>query len=206
MSLKFGEPPNASVTTLAQDLTRFAGVSGGADFDSIETVRESAAAASPVALLPHEVFALELNDIRAGQGIAAARPVAWRYLIGTESGSPQVADVRAEPGGIHALEAVRGGSTPVQTLNAVERLQRDPRVEGGSYEMRLLLFPAARLRSLWLADLDVPDHGRDLFYLLNNPMSPTQLPSETLLDYPSMLEWLRQLAVRVDTRDPDRAV
>ena len=206
MPLKFGQPPTASVTGLADDLPRYSEAAGGAAAMQIESARLSAAADRSTDLFPHEVFALELDDVRAGLGVSAARPTAWRYLIGAGSALPQAADVRTEPGGGYKVEAVRSGSTPIATLRAVQQLQADPRVQNGSYEIRMLLFPAARLRSLWLAadtQAPTPGHERDLFYPLNNPQLPTQDAPNMLLDYRGMSEWLVQLAASVDTKYPE---
>jgi hypothetical protein len=163
----------------------------------------SAAADRPTDLFPHQVFALELNDVRAGLGVSAARPTAWRYLIGAGSPLPQAADVRMEPGGGYKVEAVRSGATPTATMRAVQQLQSDPRIQNRSYEVRLLLFPAARMRSLWLADEAAPSHEQDLFYPLNNPQVPAQDTPNVLLDYRGMTEWLAQLAAAIDTKYPE---
>jgi len=203
MPLKFGRPPSASVTGLAVGLSRFSEAAGGATAAQMETARVSAEADQPTDLFPHQVFALALDDVRAGLGVGAARPTVWRYLIGAGSTLPQAADVRADTGGSYKVEAVRSGATALATLRAVQQLRNDPRIQNGSYEIRMLLFPAARLRSLWLAEEATPSHELDLFYPLNNPQSPNQEPPNVLLDYRAMSEWLMQLAASVDTRYPE---
>jgi hypothetical protein len=157
-----------------------------------------AAAQKPDSLLPHEVFAIQLDDIRGGIGIDAARAVAWRYLIGVDSGIPQIADVGEGPTG-HKVTAVRRGRSVGATVEAIQKLEADPRVANGSYEMRLLLFPAGRFRSLWLCDAAIPNHAGDLFYPLNDPIRGLPDPIGELLSYDQMNNLLTRVAKTVIT-------
>ena len=96
-----------------------------------------------------------------------------------------------------------GGATALTTLRAVQRLERDPSIQDGSSELRLLLFPAGRSRSLWLADETTPDHERDQFYPLNDPLRPSPQVPNILLDAQGMRDWLQRVASAVDSKNPD---
>src|SRR5262245_46525561 len=79
VSLHLETPPTDALSALRQGLSQVAASQqrlavGGARAQNLVPL-------SPVVMQPHPVYALHLDDLAAGKGLAAAELVSWRYLI-----------------------------------------------------------------------------------------------------------------------------
>jgi len=111
---------------------------------------------------PHRVYVLLLPDILAGQGLAAARLVGWRYILMDGTQAVGAAEVNTNPTETeHNFSLVHEGQGP-QVLAALNLLETVPQVRNANYELRLLRIPALMTVTLWLhagtvdADLLIP--------------------------------------------------
>ncbi|MFI9596417.1 hypothetical protein [Nonomuraea sp. NPDC052265] len=110
--------------------------------------------------IPHQVFTLGLDEIESGAGLAAARPVGWRYLVTANGNVIASAEITQGPDGTpqpaHFTEGVFVGAT----ATAVQAARALPQLQTAAFELRLLRIPALYLMALWLhspaADLLVP--------------------------------------------------
>lgn len=109
---------------------------------------------------PHQVFTIGLDDIEAGAGLEAARPVGWRYLI-TGGGEVIASAETAEgPNGTPEPAQFTEGRFVGATATAVRSAHALPQLEKANFELRMLRIPALYLMALWLhspaTDLLVP--------------------------------------------------
>jgi hypothetical protein len=121
---------------------------------------------------PHEVYQLDLDAVKANQGVAAAKPIAWRYLAPTAAPDRAVAAEVHLRANTHAFAGwnegpfVRGFSDQIQNVAA------DPDIQRGDFEPRLLRVPALYIVATWLRDRK---SGHDIFIPLA-PANPAVEP------------------------------
>jgi hypothetical protein len=201
MSLQPGNPPSESRTALAADLPRFASnqPESAAILNGTLSILNGPDAQG---LLPHEIYAIELQDVRNGGGLQSARSIGWRYLLPGALNAPLAADVQSTGGG-HRLSVLDRGIFPRHTVSALETLQQDGRVQAQDFVLRLLIFPAARFRSIWLKAVARPDYRDDLFYPLNDPARPSGDVPTDVMSYEQFEPMLSALARGIDVRNPD---
>lgn len=102
--------------------------------------------------IPHPVYELSLSDLANGNGVAAARLIAWRYLLASATGGAIAAEVHVDPGGAHEFGSLNEGLFVGDTIQATRRADGDATFANGSYELRLLRIPALYVVALWLKD------------------------------------------------------
>lgn len=109
---------------------------------------------------PHQIFALELDDITGGGGLDRAQPVGWRYLIESEGQVIASAETMPAPDGTQQVAQFTEGPFVDATDKAVKTIRKLPKLEAAGFELRLLRIPALYLMALWLhsptEDLLVP--------------------------------------------------
>ena len=130
-----------------------------------------AVAPNTSAMKPPPVYELGLADLAAGQGIAAARPIAWRYLLVDGNQVRQAAEIIPDPtvGGSRFGALTTGHVAGEEaTLKMAEQL---PEVQQGAYELRALRVPALYVMALWLKDLN---SDKDRFIVMPPTFPPVQ--------------------------------
>lgn len=156
-----------------------------------DTAATSGAARGLTAVRPHRMFEIDIADLAASHGIAAARPVGWRWLVhdGLHTvGAVEIADRgtgqhgtgqhdSGQPAG-HHIARFTEGPFATGTDAALATLRSLPQVERGHYELRLLHIPGLYTVALWLADL-VGRH--DLLV----PLAPAPPGVQALRPYPA---------------------
>ena len=109
---------------------------------------------------PHQVFTLGLDDVLAGAGLDAARPVGWRYLITSDGEVIASAETAENPDGTPQPAQFTEGRFVAATATAVRSARALPHLASAAFELRLLRIPALYLMALWLhspaTDLLVP--------------------------------------------------
>jgi hypothetical protein len=139
-------PPAGSTDVLIATLNS-ASTPGG------PALRASYGANAGQADLPHPVYELSLIDLASGNGVSAARLIAWRYLLPSPTGGKMVAaEVHVDPGGAHEFGSLNEGPFVADTIQATTRAEGDATFANGSYELRLLRIPALFVVALWLKD------------------------------------------------------
>lgn len=145
MSLRIPTPP-ASAADAAR--TAFQAAVGARAF-RLPALRN---ATGPLELAhPHQVFNLGLDDLTAGRGLAAARPVGWRYLVHDGGNAVAAAEtVPSGPGDSHVFSAFNEGGFVGSTAEAIRAAEQLPETQQGDFELRLLHVPALHVMALWL--------------------------------------------------------
>jgi hypothetical protein len=143
-----GPEVEAAARERARDL--FASPSQSAALFSAEIDPRTATLAAP-----HTGYVLDLDRLRAGEALSAARPYAARYLVLAEPEAVGSVDVTEEEAG-EAPAATRVGSGPYdEALLAALRDAHEALADTeADVEPRFLLLPALHLAALWL-------HGPD---------------------------------------------
>lgn len=165
MALKFPDPPKESVSALRSSLARLAtsAIGGMAAVHGLKADELGGAKPS----MPHQVFSLGLDNLIGGAGLEEAKPVAWRYLVGTGTAAVASAEVNVDPvGGGHKFAQINSGPFSAGTLAAIESLERDSRIASNSYEVRVLRVPALYVTAVWLKN---KAQGPDVIV----PLAPT---------------------------------
>ncbi len=118
-------------------------------------------AADPAGLTfetPIQVFFLGADDLTAGAGLDAARPVAWRYIV-REAGRPIAsAEAATQADGSHSFSHVNEGPFVESTVDALAAAGGVPDIRNAQFERRLLEVPALHSVSLWLHEAAAAGH------------------------------------------------
>ncbi|SDA28294.1 hypothetical protein SAMN05216315_13730 [Nitrosospira sp. Nsp18] len=147
---------------------------------------------------PHQVFTLGLTDLAAGNGLDAAKPTGWRYLVQEGDNVLASAETVAGPREEQVFSAFNEGRFVDSSAKAMRAVREFPEVGQGGFELRLLSVPGLYVQALWLHD---PQGKGDLL----QPLAPS--PVETPGDRPAPAAvLLKELAARarVPIEAPDR--
>lgn len=140
MALQLPEPPAQGEAVVRQALAEVASALPGWE------------AAGPVTLArPYRVYEVGLDTLSDGQGVAAARPVGWKYLVIQDNAVVQDVELAEAQDGPRFATVTRGPFV----REAQEMLERAEVLGGGaehSYELRYLRAPGLCLDALWLKD------------------------------------------------------
>jgi hypothetical protein len=186
MSVTFPSPPSDGLATLERGLRA---IRTAQQLDPRGGAAALVVSPNSSALRPHPVYELGLDDLAAGKGIEAARPVAWRYLLVSNGQARQAAEVIPDPrGGGSQFGALTTGfvAGEEEALRVADQL---PEIKQGTYEIRALRAPALYVMALWLKDVD----GDDDRFIVMPPAFP---PVQSLYAYPTsdLLAVLHQVA------------
>jgi hypothetical protein len=98
---------------------------------------------------PQPVYFLGLDDLRAGRGVDAARPIGWRYLVEADNVDQPLAlaETVAQADGTHAFAHLNYGPFVAGTAAA---LHAAGQLAGVDADIRLLHIPALYFVALWL--------------------------------------------------------
>jgi hypothetical protein len=166
MPLTFAKPPAGSDEALQEGLraveeARQAGAEGG---------KRPAARAPASVLRPHPVYELGLNELAAGEGLGAARLVAWRYLLVADDQITEAAELYPDARGRPQFGAVTTGFAAGAGA-ALTLIEQVPEIERGDYEVRALRVPALYVMAFWLKD---KQGGADRLIVLPPAFPPVQ--------------------------------
>ncbi|MFF5037410.1 hypothetical protein [Nocardia salmonicida] len=99
---------------------------------------------------PHQIFTLGLDDITAGAGLDAARPVGWRYLVVDGAQIIASAETTLAPDGTQEMAQFTEGPFVLATDKALKIVRKLPQLAAAGFELRLLRIPALYVMALWL--------------------------------------------------------
>ena len=113
---------------------------------------------------PHQVFVLGLRDLIEAEGLQAARPVGWRFVVEHQERPVALADTFLDEAGRHVLGQVNYGHFVAGTAQAFE-VARTSSGPGDVADVELLQVPALHLLMLRIS------HGDSSPELI--PIAPT---------------------------------
>jgi hypothetical protein len=148
---------------------------------------------------PHQVFNLQLDDLRSGAGLNAANPTGWRYLVREGDRVLAAAESMSDPAGEGPVfSQFNEGPFVPATAGALAVAGSDRRVVDRRFTPRLLHIPALHAMALWLH----PDDADDDDLLV--PLAPFPLDVQTGVATPAapLLRQLAELAATIPD-DPD---
>jgi hypothetical protein len=148
---------------------------------------------------PHQVFNLQLDDLRSGAGLNAAKPTGWRYLVREGDRVLAAAESVSDPAGEGPVfSQFNEGPFVPATAGALAVAGSDRRVVDRRFTPRLLHIPALHAMALWLH----PDDADDDDLLV--PLAPFPLDVQTGVATPAapLLRQLAELAATIPD-DPD---
>lgn len=142
---------------------------------------------APGIALPHEVYAMGLDAVIAGD-LKAARRTGWRYLVVQGDRAVAAAVVDAPEGKSRMqFSHVNSGPFVEETVNAVSQAEGLEAVARGDYEVRLLNIPALYVMALWL-------HGERDDLLLPMPPTNENLDAKKVYTPSDLLKRLKRAA------------
>jgi hypothetical protein len=148
---------------------------------------------------PHQVFNLQLDDLRSGADLNAAKPTGWRYLVREGDRVLAAAESMSDPAGEGPVfSQFNEGPFVPATAGALAVAGSDRRVVDRRFTPRLLHIPALHAMALWLH----PDDADDDDLLV--PLAPFPLDVQTGVATPAapLLRQLAELAATIPD-DPD---
>ena len=172
MPIESVEPPAAALEAVRSGLRSL--------FEAGATGNLEIATAEPGSLTfdaPLQVFVLQADDLVAGRGLAAARRVAWRYVVRDRGRAVATADAATVRPGSHAFSHLDAGAFVGPTAAAVEEAGTLPETRDGAFEARMLEIPALHSTSLWL-------HSRGEGHDVIAPLAPSPPPLKAGRPYP----------------------
>ncbi|OLF51696.1 hypothetical protein [Pseudomonas chlororaphis] len=98
-------------------------------------------------------YTLSLEDLAQDKGLAQARAGDWHYLVfdaGVTIADAQLTEVAGKVG----FSALNHGALAASAVSALDLAEQAPRLQGKSYELRLLFIPALQVTAVWLHRLD----------------------------------------------------
>jgi hypothetical protein len=194
MPIRFAAPPRNGETLVRAGIGKLAARNSPRDAALTDTL---ALQLYP----PHAVYDLRADSLARGEGLAASRQTAFRYLVSKDSGPVAAAEVQADPEGIADLLAnINQGPYVEASARALDQVQQLPSVQQGRYEARLLRCSAIYLVALWLKPEDT---GSDIIYPL--APAPPGLQAEQPYTVDDFLKIVVPLAQeRVATSEPPK--
>jgi hypothetical protein len=184
VALKFAVPPSDAQTALTHGLAMVRSAQQLNPLGGVAWVVPIA----PMAMKPHPVYSLGLDDLAAGKGLDSAKLVAWRYLLTENNQVRQAAEVLPDASG----GAGKFGSLTSGHIAGVEQafavVEQIADVQQWTYELRALRVPALYIMALWVHNTD-PAGAADHFVPLP-PAFPPVLANQDYLapDFLSMLQ------------------
>jgi hypothetical protein len=103
--------------------------------------------------LPHRVYTMSLTDLAQGRTLAAASPVAWRYVL-TDGDSAAIAEIAQmpQPNGtqIPAFSMINRGPFVASLIQTVDAVAKNSTVVTSNFEVAVIHIPALYVMALWL--------------------------------------------------------
>jgi hypothetical protein len=148
----FPKPPLASRKALTKAIRHHLNA-----FSALST--ESAVGTGKKFLLPHVAYFARLDHLRASVGLQYAKPVAWRYFVGSERDSVlALAEVNIERTRKNAFSSLRTSTQNRSHFKLLQKIANSGR-QRGTFSFRLLRIPSLHVLAVWLKS---PLKGRDL--------------------------------------------
>jgi hypothetical protein len=99
-----------------------------------------------------QVFSLGLKSIASRAGVAAAKPVGWRVMVGGDSDQAVIAHVHEALGDDAAprMTALSRGQKVGDAIRVADLLNRLQQAQDQHYEARLLRVPGVQIEAFWL--------------------------------------------------------
>jgi len=154
MPLNIPDPPAAALSTLSGVLPSLvARPEIAAQMPDAATAVQRGLAGAPAGTMQPALsarsFILGLDAIADGRGLRAAGMVVWTHLLPANGGQTLAADTAA---GTDRFAQLVDGPHASAVRQEITRLQADPVVAQGSYDLALLRVPAMHTVAVWLQD------------------------------------------------------
>ncbi|NBF05129.1 hypothetical protein GV819_22845 [Pseudomonas sp. Fl5BN2] len=131
-------------------------------------------------------YALGLQELSQGLALDQAKAGDWHYLV--FAGGLSIADAQlTEVAGKLEFSSLNHGALAASAVSALDFAQKTPRLQGKTYELRLLFVPALQVTAIWL-------HGSEEQLLIPVEPTPAQLAARRVYDEASLLALLAPLA------------
>jgi len=168
MPVTFPSPPSDGSAALQRGLEA---IRTGRQLDPRGGAAALAVSPNASAMRPYPVYELGLDDLAAGRGIDAARPVAWRYLLVSNGRARQAAEIVPDRGGGGSQFGALTTGFVAGEEEALRLAEQLPEIKQGTYEIRALRVPALYVMALWLKDVQGDD---DRFIVMPPAFPPVQ--------------------------------
>ena len=99
----------------------------------------------------HRLYMLGMNQIEAGDGIEAAIPIGWRYVLTPRNAEAFLAET-GERAGKHRFSFFSSGDHARMLIRVWDSVKHHPILTTGDYELRGLRIPALLVEAFWLKD------------------------------------------------------
>ncbi len=174
MSVTFAKPPAGNLAVLQQGL------------QAVYEARGAEGGLAPAAAMrPHPVYELGLQELAEGRGMAAARLVAWRYLLVANNQITEAAELYPDSRGRRSQFGAVTTGFAAGAENALALVDQLPAIQEGDYEIRALRIPALYVMAFWLKD---NRDTHDLLIVLPPAFPPMQaLHPYTTAEFVSLL-------------------
>lgn len=146
MAIKTQKAPKESVRELIKGVQKFTKVQkeGRRALKSLQKEKEPSN-------LPHKVFTLGLDDIKAGKGLEATTLIGWRYILQDDDETVLSAEVGHDvEKNEHEFLGVNKGPFVEQTLAKLNEAHLNKKIADGEFDLSVLRIPALYVMALWL--------------------------------------------------------
>lgn len=135
---------------------------------------------------PYRGYALSLEDLAQGKGLATAMLGDWHYLVFADGISMADAQL-ADTGGKVEFASLNHGAMASATINALSLAENTAALQGKTFELRVLFVSALHFVAIWL-------HAADQDVLIPIEPTPQELTPTRLYDEAGLLAFLAPAA------------
>jgi hypothetical protein len=147
MSTAFPKPPRQSIKALRKGLDRNHRKSAF-EVRGTQKLRDNEAF-----VLPHVVYFARLNHVKEGTGLQYARPVAWRYFVGSPpSKLLALAEINIERSGAHTFASIHTAPQDYSHYKLLAEIAEESQTKG-RFVFRLVRIPCVHVIAIWLRSL-----------------------------------------------------
>lgn len=150
MAINIQTPPEESVEALKKGVQKYVRIKkeGRKALKSLKEDKEPSH-------LPHKIYTLGLDDIKAGKGLESTKLIGWRYILQGDGETAFAAEIEHDAKvNKHEFLGVNKGPFVEQTLSALNAVHQNKKVASDSFDLSVLRVPALYVMTLWLQHKD----------------------------------------------------
>jgi hypothetical protein len=172
MAIAYENPPLQSKAALQEGLDSIKLAHPSSGNVLLSKLHNFPSAADEAQQMPHQIYALGLKALYAGDPLENAKPLTWRYIVDPTPDSILSADVRVGDAGKHIFSEFGQNRIAAKMVAQLNALAADESFSQNKFVVRLLRVFGLKFAALWLHQLGAKDFKDDIFIPLPGASDP----------------------------------